>query len=373
MRPHMTVAMKKTLFITMLTAALLGGGSAFAGTVVEGYDENMSDVPDWIYGSYDDISATKGDIRISEGAESEGYNELGVVCGGHAEHSDGLGVFTYADENTVIMTGGVVRNAIYGGEAKGGIARASSNLVIVAGGTVGGVYGGYTGTATEGTTGAYGNKIVVTGGTIAWVSPGPSTQFSERNSVDIVGTGASYTHNQETFTGKEISIGTVSMSTRWVEPSRLEDNSLNITGKDIKIGSVGTGFQLLNFHLLADQLTSTDPMVTITEENGFSLTEGLALSFDALDNMEWEPGDSVTLVEAQKGMGIAPEVLDKEYNIYRNGDPAKTVMATAKLELVQEQGTTQLLKLTFQGVPEPTTGSLGLFALVGLCMRKRRK
>lgn len=97
-------------------------------------------------------------------------------------------------------------------------------------------------------------------------------------------------------------------------------------------------------------------------------------SFDAVEGMEWEPGDSVTLVEAQKGMSIAQEVLAKEYNIYQNGDPQKTVMATAKLAIEQGQGDTQYLKLTVQGsVPEPTTGTLSLLALAGLAARRRKK
>lgn len=143
-------------------------------------------------------------------------------------------------------------------------------------------------------------------------------------------------------------------------------DSIDIYGSQIS-GTSLSARVALNFHLMNGLLTEDTPMVSLGDT--LTLSKDLTLSFDALDSMEWKPGDSVTLVNAGKSMGIAPELLARQYNIYRYGDPAKTVMATARLELNQDN---TVLKLTVQGIPEPATGTLGLLALAGLAARRRR-
>lgn len=68
----MTVAMKKTLFITMLAAALLGG-KVYANTGFSGGE--------WLWGSHDDVVAKEGEtLRIFEDPYSD-YEKLGNVYG----------------------------------------------------------------------------------------------------------------------------------------------------------------------------------------------------------------------------------------------------------------------------------------------------
>ena len=107
-------------------------------------------------------------------------------------------------------------------------------------------------------------------------------------------------------------------------------------------------------------------MVTLGDT--LNLSRDLTLSFDALDSMEWKPGDSVTLVSDALGITIDESLLNKEYNIYSHGHP-ETIVGTGKIEL--EQSNT-VLKLTVQGVPEPATGTLGLLALAALAARRRK-
>lgn len=113
-------------------------------------------------------------------------------------------------------------------------------------------------------------------------------------------------------------------------------------------------------------------MVTLTETLTFVLTSDFEFSFDAVESMDWKPGDSVTLVGAQTIFALLPEELDKEYNIYQYGDPEKiNPIATGKMELNQEK---TMLKLVVTSViPEPSTGTLSLLSLAGLCARRRRK
>ncbi len=333
--------MKKTLFITMLAVALLGGGSAFADyipTSIEGCEYKQDDN---YYGSYSVIyDATEGEVFISSSSTGEDKCKA-RVCGGYALKMGSVGGGG-AFGNAVFMDGGQVKD-IYGGYSEG--YRASDNIVIMSGGRAQNLYGGY------GDSGASSNSIFLVGSGVTVYLPG------------VLG-------NSTSFTGDTISIdGFVTGGAARLH-HECPNNAITIYGSNIKAGGL-SAFDFLNFHLLADQLASTAPMVTITEAGGFSLTEGLTLSFYAEEEMEWEPGDSVTLVEAQNCMSIAPEVLAKEYNIYQNGDPEK-ILATAKLVLEDSQNSTQFLKLTFQGVPEPATGTLGLLALTALAARRKR-
>lgn len=363
--------MKKTLFTAMLAATLLGGGSVFARTSVEGYDESHSELPHVVYGRYSYTGgAFNGNLKIFEASDYFAYQKLDSVVGGNSGYAQGAHVWN----NTIIMTGGTV-GSITGGTATAyDVAEVNGNTIIVSGGTVESILAGSVHCAgIQSNYRVSENAIVIAGGSVGNIQV---CQFSlpvpdvAGNVVNLVGVGGSYSYNGEQYEGSKIQLGNICVSE--TAQANLHGNALNISGTDIQVGKVGADFQLLNFHLLEDQLTNTAPMVTITEADGFSITEGLKLSFDAMESMEWKPGTSVTLVEAQKGMSIAPEVLAKEYNIYQNGHP-EILMATAKLELVQGQGTTQLLKLVVPSVPEPATGTLSLLALAALAARRRKK
>ncbi len=324
--------MKKTFFLSMLAAALLGGQACADAilTKVEGYSYKLGNNQ---YIGVLDENASEGKVTVSYSAD--GSDMSGAIVYG------GLG--TSATNNTVIMTGGEVSELI-GGD---GMNSATGNVVIVAGDSKVGMF--------------------MRGGNAKSAS-------SQDNKVYLVGNGATATiadaqGNMGTYTGGNVSLGVVLVGGDGRDRS---GNSIDIYGTGIEAKELGR-MQILNFHLLSGQLASTAPMVTITEADGFTIRNGLDLSFDAVEGMEWKPGDSVTLVEAHKGMSIAPEVLAKEYDIYQNGDPQKTVMATAKLTIEQGQGTTQFLKLVVPRVPEPTTGTFSLLALAGLAARRRKK
>lgn len=356
--------MIKQLFTSMLAATLMGSGSTFAGT---GVQYGSGNPPSIVYGSLGGKNrASDGLVLIFED-ENSPYTQIEQAYGGYCS---GIYEEIITDGNTVVMTGG---NA---GKIAGGCADTSDrtwayhNRVIVAGGTVETIYGGiaqgsdFSGIVQD-------NEIVVTGGSIGTIYAASliasKDAWCERNSVSLMGKGASYSFGSQVFDG--ISIEEVALLEG--SASHVSDNALNITGTDIQIGKVSGNFQQLNFHLLEGQLSSSAPMVTITGDDFFDIGPDMELSFDAVGKMTWKPGDSITLVEAQNGLALAKRGI--EYNIYQNGNPEK-ILATAQLELEQGQGTTQFLKLVItSAIPEPTTGTLSLLALAGLAARRRRK
>ncbi len=439
--------MRKTPFIAMLAAALLGCcGTALANT---GYSQDKpiarDNAPNEVYGvsGQEKPGAANANLFIFDDAQAS-HESLKNVIGGYATNE------TSAFDNKVTMSGGKVTELLVGGYATTGGQALDNSVVmtggemtgLIAGGYVNGngnadrntvvissesqasqVYGGYTGkghansnTVTlsgghvkdrlvggasiwEGN--ACGNSVIVTGGSVENVCGAFFTkaQSITGNKVLIsggnVGTARAYTQRSSMVEYADnviIMSGGTAGSLQFAERIHLAGAGFNgniegvenIAGQALNCGTVGScdsigiyGSQIsgsslsarvaLNFHLMNGLLTEDAPMVTLG--GTLSLSKDLTLSFDALDNMEWKPGDSVTLVNAGESMGIAPELLDREYNIYRYGDPAKTIMATARLELNQDN---TVLKLTVQGIPEPATVMLGLPALAGLAARRRR-
>lgn len=332
--------MKKTLFITMLAAALLGG-QVFADAVptkVEGYSQKFGN----LYIGADGPQSSGGEVFVSYSADGSDMSSVEVMGGRGGESTTG---------NTVIMTGGEV-STLCGGKSQ---KSATGNVVIVAGDSKVGmdVLGGN-----------------ATGGS------------SRDNKVYLVGNGATATiadaqGKKAEYTGGKLSLRHVIAGG---EGDTMSGNSVDIYGTGIDVRDLRM-MQVLNFHI-ANLDDGATPMITLpswlyltnflvpTEDNP---SPELALTFDALDSMEWKPGASVTLVNAGEGIKIDESLLGKEYNIYRNGDPYKTVLGTATLKLEQGEGTTKILKLVTNGnVPEPTTGILSLLALAALTARRRK-
>ena len=318
--------------------------------------------------------ANKNTIAVDGG-------QVGAIIGGEAQSS--------ASGNIITVTAGTV-DSITGG--KGAIGSALDNVITVTGGTVGAIVGGAGGdvayantvTVTGGTvgsiTGGMGweaphNTVIVAGGTVEHDIIGGACEIRDigQNKVILVGEGAKYGEGAGEIYGSAFSVGGSIMAVTGAEPTARE--GIDIYGAGITVGGAMGGAAEINFHLTGNLLDSgAAPMLTMTSKEASLDFGSFELTFQAADEMDWMPGDSVTLVEAQKGMSIAQEVLGKEYNIYQNGDPQKTVMATAKLAIEQGQGDTQYLKLTVQGsVPEPATGTLSLLALAGLAARRRKK
>ena len=358
--------MKKTIYTMMLATALTGGQALAdsAYTVVEG---NVGyDRPHMLAKAYK-LSTEKGDIdgmsltiRAPEQAEiGRDLSEYKVIVAYREVFTDALhDERGHVKNNSLVMKGGAV-NRLWGAATYARSSAAQGNSVVMSGGTVfDSVVGGYSG----------------------WYAA-----QANQNAVYLVGKGGKATIKGVEYTGSDSGIqinGAVQAGVS--ENADSTSNSLDIYGTGISAGSIDTkSTQILNFHIAEAQLSlGSTPMITLAKEldlTNFLIptdeapSPGLALSFDAMDNMKWKPGASVTLVSDALGITIDETLLNKEYNIYQNGKP-DTVVATAKLVLEQGQDTTQFLKLVVPGnVPEPTTGTLSLLALAGLCARRRRK
>ena len=127
--------MKKTYFITMITAALMG--SAYANTNYTANPGTHSSPPENVYGTYADPGEASGaSVRVFE-VETGGYEYIARVRGGLTYSGN-------AANNTVTMEGGEVR-VMYGGYvAYNG--DAAGNTVTVTGGQVPrGICGGHVG------------------------------------------------------------------------------------------------------------------------------------------------------------------------------------------------------------------------------------
>ncbi len=372
--------MKKTLFTAMLIVALLGG-NAYANTgYIASPDEIQTLAPEAVFGTYTQGDASGGSVLVFESAESR-HEKLQTVSGGISDAGTATG-------NTVTMTGGIAGD-LCGGIAFGG--KVASNAVTMCGGFVTNLLGGvsssgeasnnlvvYTGTASckESIMGGHSNQnasdnnvVVLSGGSkCGYVYGGYGRNSVSNNRVHLVGDGFQGIVENVEVNGSAIAVDHV-IAGYCEKQGTVADNAIHLYGAGIKVGS-WEGFQSLNFHLENGPLTSTKPMVTLTET--FVLTGDFEFTFDAVESMDWKPGDSVTLVGAQTIFALHPEELDKEYNIYQYGDPEKiNAIATGKIELNQDK---TMLKLVVTSViPEPSTGTLSLLSLAGLCARRRRK
>lgn len=344
----------------MMLATALTGGQAFADsayTVVE--DVLGYDAPSLIAKTYKNIHQSGSiegmslTIRAPEQSEiGRDLSEYKVIVAYRQviESSPGTKIGDVKN-NSLVMKGGAV-NRLWGAATYARLSVADGNSVVMTGGTVfDSVVGGYS-----------------------------ENSGASQNAVYLVGKGGKATIRGVEYTGSdagiqikgEVQVGAGASST---------SNALDIYGTDISIGSINTAYtQLINFHIADARLTSEyAPMITLTNApldlTGFLIptddnpTPAQALTFDALGSLEYKPGTSVTLVSDALGIKIDESLLNKEFNIYSHGHP-ETIVGTGKIEL--EQNNT-ILKLTVQGVPEPTTGTLSLLALAALCMRKHRK
>lgn len=91
----------------------------------------------------------------------------------------------------------------------------------------------------------------------------------------------------------------------------------------------------------------------------------MELQVNDLDVQEWTPGTSITLVESR--LAIQGLSGSKAVDIMKDGQ----AVARGQLVLSNDDKT---LSLNVQGsVPEPATGTLGVFALAALAARRRKK
>ena len=314
----------------------------------------------------DGTSADPEDVFVCGGVSNAGQvtnNSVAIngdntqvgcdVFGGYSETAS-----TLVEQNYITVTGGTIDAALYGGCSA---TRANKNGVLVTGGQMVDVYGARGNYAQQ-------NVVIVAGGKVTGTLAGAEAKTTKDNGVYLIGEGATVAlpGTSGNIEGNAMELGDVFGSIA----SKSSGNSVDVYGSGITANSL-QGMQVLNFHMLAAIENTDTPMVTLTSGNAqLDLGSELLLNFDAMDDMTWQPGDSVTLVSSALGINVDSSLLNKEYNIYQYGDPEQIPVGTARLELHQEG---HVLKLVVPGsVPEPTSGTLSLLALAALAARRRK-
>ena len=338
---------------------LLAGGYVRNGGIAQGNSVVMTGgkMSGQIAGGYAFGNGYVNNNTVDIGGDSRAVQVYGGIT------QNGL-----ADGNTVTLSGGNISRDLVGGYSLNG--DVGGNTAIVTGGSVENVCGAAFLNSRE----IKGNKVLISGGNV-----GTARAYSQHS------TNVEYADNVIIMSGG--TAGSLQLAERMHLAGAGFDGTIegveHIVGQRLECGTVGScdsidiyGAQIsgtrltarvaLNFHLMNGLLTEAAPMVTLGDT--LNLSSDLTLSFDALDSMEWKPGDSVTLVSDALGITIDESLLNKEYNIYSHGHP-ETIVGTGKIEL--EQNNT-VLKLTVQGVPEPATGTLSLLALAALAARRRK-
>lgn len=344
-------------------------GTAFAGiytpTAVDGITH--TEAPGY-YGAYSETeSAEYASVTIREAA-SETTDTDYYIWGGYTEGEE-----SNANHNTVTMIGGQVHDIIVG-DSSWTWGDANYNTLVVTGGIADhDVYVGQSGAN------SIGNVAIVTGGSLNHLAVGSSYDEGSTvnsNQLHLVGAGAeevliggvTYGHTDG------ISLGDVAVAEYEPWEVAVDNNSVDIYGTGIEATRLAD-FDHINFHMVAGNAA---PMISLDEfaplGDDVWATKELVITFDALDEMTWKEGDSVTLVNAAERIGnIDKSLLEKTYNIYQYGDPEKTdATAIATGQLVLEQDGKVLKLVVNSTVPEPTTGTLSLLALAGLCIRRRK-
>lgn len=359
--------MKATL-TTLLALAMLSG-TAFAGiytpTVVDGI--NYIDAPGY-FGAYSETeSAEYARVTIQEAA-SETTDTDYYIWGGYTEGDE-----SNANYNTVTMTGGQVHDIIVGDSAWG-YGDASYNTLVVTGGIADNdVYVGEAGAN------SIGNVAIVTGGSLNSLAVGIAYgegYTANNNKLHLVGEGAEAEiedaqGNAANYTGGSISLGDVAVAEYGLDAT-AENNSIDIYGAGIEATGL-SGFDQLNFHIVDGLTTTGTPMVSVAGELDLSqLTAPINLFGDAVTNWNAFEGKEITLASATDGI-IRPDFMTTEEEQYSILDASGAIVATATLRVVGYEMCPQSIVMSnIQGVPEPTTGTLSLLALAGLCIRRRK-
>ena len=301
--------MKKTLFITMLAAALMGG-QVFADYIPTTTD--APEVDDGFYvGEYSQTAdVSRANVTINEeeeggddfsnsgvyggftvGEQTSAINNSVTMTGGQVYKVEGAySVSGSANDNSVMMSGGIVAYYVYSGytgngnangntiEMTGGVAagvqcgtarvgNANDNVVIFSGGTLEEIDGGvsfdqgeasgnrvvmsdgtvtgyvFSGYAANGN--ANGNTIEMTGGVAAGVECGETDDGNANDNVVVVSGGTTeeiyggVSHNQGEASGNKVYItGTSGEKKTDVYGAYFEGSS---TGNDNAVHLVGAG------------------------------------------------------------------------------------------------------------------------------------
>ena len=347
--------MKRTMFISMLAAALVGG-QVFAADAILTKVEGATRISNSYYGVRNTSGEANGaNVTVSASETGDDLNRVNVY-GGNAS--------TEASNNKITMTGGQVQS-LYGAQ---GNTTVSGNTVIMTGGKVTSSLRGGHSIANE-TPLVEKNVVIVAGDCeLTTVYGGYSSHGDAKdNKVYLVGKGATVTIADAQGSTSKYDGGNITLKTVYAGDGEgtIDNNSIDIYGTGITASGNVKGMQILNFHISQNQIGGEDSMLTLTTY-GMDLTNvTIGIQDVNVDVQAWTPGTTVTLVQAKKVItGIES---GQEVNI-KQGDQ---VVAQGKLVLSDDNMT---LSLSIPGsVPEPTTGTLSLLALAALAARRRRK
>lgn len=346
--------------LTMLATALLGG-QVFAdvtGTGIQGATEGSAST---YYGTHTTSEiATGGKVTIKTDNQGTVPNNA-TVYGGRADAAE-------ASNNTVTMQGGIVGN-IYGGSGFKG--DSYNNTVIMTGGSVNMLYGGSASNDYMPSR----NVVIVTGGSItgALMAGGSTGIGAQNNKVHLVGKGASNVTIADgqgitstySYTGVDAGISFAYVYGGYAPKGTSSGNSIDIYGTGITITKQLQYAQILTFNITNGQMTEQATEAALILTTTTTKLDGVDLQIKDLDVKEWTPGKTITLVQSEQEISGLERA--KAVNIMKDGK----AVALGKLVLSDDNKT---LSLNVQGsVPEPATGTLGVFALAALAARRRKK
>ena len=358
--------MKNTLYLSILAAALMGGQVFAADPIPTALEGCKAGENNYYYGAYKDdgSDASGGNVSVSASATGSDFSHA-FVEGGRSTQGG-------ASNNKITMTSGQVQS-LYGAEGKTTV---SGNTVIMTGGKVtSSLRGGHSiADKTELVTPLVEKNVVIVAGdcelTTAQLYGGYSSHGDAKdNKVYLVGKGATAIIADaqgitSTYTGGNIKLKAVYAGTG---EGTLANNSIDIYGTGITVSNYVDKMQILNFHISQNQIGGEDSMLTLTTY-GMNLTNvTIGIQDVNVDVQAWTPGTTVTLVQLDKdNRTITGIESGQEVDIKRDDK----VVAKGQLVLSNDNKT---LSLSIPGsVPEPTTGTLGLLALAGLCIRRRK-
>lgn len=322
--------MKRTMYISMLTAALMGGqvlAQDVTLTQIEGakyytVDEfgNVTD-PYGYVGSYGNgTEATGAEVSLLPGGDSA-IDLTGMsVFGAYATATSGKPVYN----NKVTMSGGEVCTVVGACAVALPDSTAYSNTVIINGGAVKTVYGALSDTAD-----VIGNVVIVSGGTVSCkLTAGDSGSGAVRdNRVYLLGLGGSATiadaqGNEASYTGSSgLVLGTVAAGTCYT--GETSNNSIDLYGYGVTATNV-TKTQNLNFHLVDAQAgDGASPALTLTgthKSQAFDLT-GMEFAIDANDVSDWNQfvGKDIILAQTQQGITGFGDLPNRKVNVTIDG------------------------------------------------------
>lgn len=299
--------MKRTMYISMLTAALMGGqvlAQDVTLTQIEGAayytKDNLGNVTDpyGYVGSYGNgTEATGAEVSLLPGGESAIDLTDMSVFGGYATKTSGKPVY----DNKVTMSGGAVGTVVGACAVELPGSTAYNNTVIINGGAVKTVYGALSDTAD-----VIGNVVIVSGGTVSCkLTAGDSGSGAVRdNRVYLLGQDGSATIAGASYTGtaEGLVLGTVAAGSSYT--GETSNNSIDLYGYGIAATNVKNA-QNLNFHLVDAQADGcASPALTLTgtsKSQVFDLT-GMEFAIDAEAVNDWTQfeGKDIVLAHSQQ-------------------------------------------------------------------------